>query len=66
MKVNIFRRMVKGRGTMRSMKSVISDTSSRKTCEEDCQRGMFDRPQLSGVIYATGIMVVLISLGIKV
>jgi hypothetical protein len=34
MKVNIFRRMVKGRGTMRSMKSVISATSSRKTCME--------------------------------
>jgi hypothetical protein len=31
MKVNIFRRMVKGRGTMRSIKSIISDTSRRKT-----------------------------------
>ena len=31
MKVNIFRRIVKGRGTMRSMKRVISATSRRKT-----------------------------------
>jgi hypothetical protein len=31
MKVNIRRRIVKGRGTIRSMKSAISATSSRKT-----------------------------------
>jgi len=31
MKLNIFRRMVNGRGTMSSMKSAISATSSRKT-----------------------------------
>lgn len=31
MNVNIFLRMVNGRGTMRSMKSVISATSRRKT-----------------------------------
>jgi hypothetical protein len=31
MKVNIFRRMVKGRGMTRSIKSAISATSSRKT-----------------------------------
>jgi len=29
--VNIFRRMVNGRGTIRSMKSAISATKSRKT-----------------------------------
>lgn len=32
MKVNIFLRIVNGRGIMRSMKSAISATSRRKTC----------------------------------
>jgi len=36
MKVNIFRRIVNGRGMMRSMNSVISATSSRKTCVPRC------------------------------
>lgn len=35
MKVNIFRRMVNGIGRMSTMKSVISATKRRKTCERD-------------------------------
>lgn len=42
MKLNIFRRMVKGRGTMSNMNSAISATSRRKTCMRvsNCKPGL--------------------------
>jgi hypothetical protein len=48
MKVNIFRRIVKGRGTMRSMKSVISATSSRNTCGENVSAELRVRCRAAG------------------